>query len=268
MDDWIETDCCIHRRRGQRNRPQCAECCCHERRRRFVHRRLQPGRSHRGAHHDRHCSLRPQYRDGATPASNFAGCSMSWETCTSETREWTVTTQPAVHLVSWWSCPTTLRPLNWRSVAHRSSFPQALAINSINGNLVIGDGGDGTSGGQIVQVTPAGTASVLSVTNPATPSDPTGLSFDAAGNLYILDGSLNTITELYTNKTSALLALLILRLSLIPARWRVPRAHRVLWSRTSVAVPPTTWFISMATVCRLPLGARRTIPLVPPKPRP
>ena len=86
-------------------------------------------------------------------------------------------------------------------------FPQALAINSINGNLVIGDGGDGTSGGQMVQVTPAGTASVLSVTNPATPSDPTGLSFDAAGNLYILDGALNTITELYTNKTSALLAI-------------------------------------------------------------
>ena len=86
-------------------------------------------------------------------------------------------------------------------------FPQALAINSINGNLVIGDGGDGSSGGQIVQVTPAGVATVLSVTNPATPSNPTGLSFDAAGNLYILDGTLNTITEVYTNKSSALLAI-------------------------------------------------------------
>ncbi len=86
-------------------------------------------------------------------------------------------------------------------------FPQALAINSINGDLVIGDGGDGSSGGQIVQVTPAGAASVLSVTNPATPSNPTGVSFDAAGNLYILDGTLNTITEVNTNQTSTLLAI-------------------------------------------------------------
>jgi sugar lactone lactonase YvrE len=81
-------------------------------------------------------------------------------------------------------------------------FPQALAVNSINGDLLIGDGGDGSSGSQIVQVTPAGVASVLS-----TPSNPTGLSFDAAGNLYILDGTLNTITEVYTNGTSAALAI-------------------------------------------------------------
>jgi sugar lactone lactonase YvrE len=81
-------------------------------------------------------------------------------------------------------------------------FPQALAINSSNGDVVIGDGGDGTDGGQIVQVTPAGSASVLS-----TQSNPTGLSFDAAGNLYILDGTLNTITEVYTNQTSTVLAI-------------------------------------------------------------
>jgi sugar lactone lactonase YvrE len=86
-------------------------------------------------------------------------------------------------------------------------FPQALAINSSNGDLVIGDGGDGSDGGQIVQVTPAGAASRLSVTNPATLSNPTGVSFDAAGNLYILDGTLNTITEVYTNQTSTLLAI-------------------------------------------------------------
>ncbi len=48
-------------------------------------------------------------------------------------------------------------------------FPQALAINNINGNLVIGDGGDGSSGGQIVQVTPAGVASVLSLHPPIQP---------------------------------------------------------------------------------------------------
>jgi NHL repeat len=101
-------------------------------------------------------------------------------------------------------------PINGVSII----FPQALAINSTNGDLLIGDGGDGNNDGQIVQVTPAGTATVLSVTNPApgtpalaTPTDPTGLTFDAAGNLYILDGGLNTITELYTNQTSAVLAI-------------------------------------------------------------
>jgi sugar lactone lactonase YvrE len=81
-------------------------------------------------------------------------------------------------------------------------FPQALAVNNTNGNLVIGDGGDGSSGSQIVQVTPAGVASVLS-----TPSNPTGLSFDAAGNLYILDGSVNTITEVNTDGTSGQLSI-------------------------------------------------------------
>ena len=81
-------------------------------------------------------------------------------------------------------------------------FPEALAVNNTNGNLVIGDGGDGSSGSQIVQVTPAGTATVL-----ATPSNPTGLSFDAAGNLYILDGSVNTITEVNTDGTSGQLSI-------------------------------------------------------------
>lgn len=93
------------------------------------------------------------------------------------------------------------------------TFPQALAVNSINGDLLIGDGGDGNSDGQIVQVTPAGVASVVSFINavpgtppPVTPTNPTGLSFDAAGNLYILDGTLNTITVLYTNQNSEVLA--------------------------------------------------------------
>jgi sugar lactone lactonase YvrE len=101
-------------------------------------------------------------------------------------------------------------PINGVSII----FPQALAINPINGDLLIGDGGDGNNDGQIVQVTPAGAASVLSTTNPApgtpplaTPTNPDGLAFDAAGDLYILDGTLNTITELYTNQTSALLAI-------------------------------------------------------------
>ncbi len=109
-----------------------------------------------------------------------------------------------------YNAPAFQVPINGVSIV----FPQALAINSINGNLLIGDGGDGNNDGQIVQITPAGAASVLSVTNPApgtpalaAPTDPTGLSFDAAGNLYILDGGLDTITELYTNQTSAVLAI-------------------------------------------------------------
>ena len=102
-----------------------------------------------------------------------------------------------------YNAPAFQVPINGVSII----FPQALAINSINGDLLIGDGGDGSNDGQIVQVIPAGVASVLSVTNPATPANPTGLSFDAAGNLYILDGTLNTITEVYTNQTSALLAI-------------------------------------------------------------
>ena len=87
-------------------------------------------------------------------------------------------------------------------------FPQALAVNSINGDLYIGDGGDiSTSIGQIVQVRPGGAANVVSVTNPAIPSNPTGLVFDAAGNLYVLDGTLNTITKLFTNGTSQQLSI-------------------------------------------------------------
>jgi hypothetical protein len=71
-------------------------------------------------------------------------------------------------------------------------FPQALVVDSLNGNVWIGDGGDGSSAGQLVKV-PAngGNASVVGVAGVA---DPTGLTFDAAENLYILDGNANTIT--------------------------------------------------------------------------
>lgn len=87
-------------------------------------------------------------------------------------------------------------------------FPQALAFNSINGDLAIGDGGDeSTSLGKVVEVPPSGPASVLSITNPAVPNNPTGLAFDAAGNLYVLDGTENTITEVYTNGNSTLLSI-------------------------------------------------------------
>ena len=80
-------------------------------------------------------------------------------------------------------------------------FPQALVQDSISGNLLIGDGGDVSTGmGQVVSV-PAngGNASVLTITGTpsqpvAPPTDPTGLVFDAAENLYVLDGLANTIT--------------------------------------------------------------------------
>ena len=85
-------------------------------------------------------------------------------------------------------------------------FPQALAFNNINGVLAIGDGGDvNTAEGQVVEVTASGVASVVSITNPAPTTDPSGLSFDAAGNLYVLDGAANTITEVLTDGSTALL---------------------------------------------------------------
>jgi hypothetical protein len=71
-------------------------------------------------------------------------------------------------------------------------FPQALATDPYTASLLIGDGGDPLGVGQVVQVsadgTSAGTGPVSGVTNP------TGLAFDAAEDLYILDGVANTIT--------------------------------------------------------------------------
>jgi sugar lactone lactonase YvrE len=71
-------------------------------------------------------------------------------------------------------------------------FPQALAIYPYSNALYIGDGGDPSGVGQVVEVTADGTAAfgipVPNVTNP------TGLVFDPAGDLYVLDGTANTIT--------------------------------------------------------------------------
>ena len=86
-------------------------------------------------------------------------------------------------------------------------FPQALAVDSINGNLLIGDGGDVSTGiGQIVKV-PAdgGNASPVSVTGATPPTDPSGLTFDAAENLYVLDGNAGTITVVPPTGASQLL---------------------------------------------------------------
>jgi sugar lactone lactonase YvrE len=83
-------------------------------------------------------------------------------------------------------------------------FPQALAADSLNGNLWIGDGGDLITAGQLVKVPANG--SNASAVNVAGVADPTGLTFDAAENLYILDGNANTITVMSATGNSHLLS--------------------------------------------------------------
>jgi sugar lactone lactonase YvrE len=73
-------------------------------------------------------------------------------------------------------------------------FPQALVTNAA-GTLYIGDGGSGTGDGQVVEVSSNGTASMVTFPGDASPpTNPTGLSVDAANDLYVLDGTVNTIT--------------------------------------------------------------------------
>jgi sugar lactone lactonase YvrE len=78
-------------------------------------------------------------------------------------------------------------------------FPQALATNVNTGYLYVGDGGDLSGVGQVDVITMDGT----SVSQLALPNvtNPTGLTFDPAGNLYVLDGYVNTVTvdPLYLN---------------------------------------------------------------------
>jgi sugar lactone lactonase YvrE len=75
-------------------------------------------------------------------------------------------------------------------------FPQALATDGTNGNLYVGDGGDSaTAIGQVVEVSANGTtATTVAFPNQTAPTNPTGLSVDAAENLYVLDGKVSTIT--------------------------------------------------------------------------
>jgi sugar lactone lactonase YvrE len=74
-------------------------------------------------------------------------------------------------------------------------FPQVLAADPVTGNLFVGDGGDGATVGQIVKVPASGAnASVVTVTPVPAPTDPSGLAFDPAENLYALDSFADTIT--------------------------------------------------------------------------
>ncbi|MGB8538576.1 MAG: hypothetical protein WCD57_19290 [Acidobacteriaceae bacterium] len=71
-------------------------------------------------------------------------------------------------------------------------FPQILAIDPSSGALIIGDGGDEPGGGQVVKLSADGTtASVIPVEDVTNPS---GLAFDPADQLYVLDLDNNTIT--------------------------------------------------------------------------
>jgi hypothetical protein len=75
-------------------------------------------------------------------------------------------------------------------------FPQALATDS-EANLFIGDGGADVvpSDGQMVKVSAAGTAAnVVTAEGVTSPTNPVGLAFDAAGQLYALDGTVGTLT--------------------------------------------------------------------------
>jgi sugar lactone lactonase YvrE len=71
-------------------------------------------------------------------------------------------------------------------------FPQALATDPYTTALLIGDAGDPSVGvGQVIQLKPdgtAGTGPIPGVTNPSS------LAFDQAEQLYVLDGTANTIT--------------------------------------------------------------------------
>jgi sugar lactone lactonase YvrE len=70
-------------------------------------------------------------------------------------------------------------------------FPQSLTTDPYTTGLLIGDAGDSSGTGQVVQLYPdgtAGTGPIPGVTNPS------GLAFDQGDELYILDGTANTIT--------------------------------------------------------------------------
>jgi sugar lactone lactonase YvrE len=71
-------------------------------------------------------------------------------------------------------------------------FPQALATDPYTADLLIGDGGDPSSSGQVVRIFADGSGGGASATDQF--PDPTGLAFDQAENLYVLDGLANTLT--------------------------------------------------------------------------
>jgi sugar lactone lactonase YvrE len=80
-------------------------------------------------------------------------------------------------------------------------YPQSLATDPVTAALVIGDNGDPSGVGQVVQVSADGaTASAIPIDGV---TSPTGLAFDPAEQLYVLDGNANTITVVSPTKTGS-----------------------------------------------------------------
>lgn len=71
-------------------------------------------------------------------------------------------------------------------------FPQALATDPYTADLWIGDGGDLSSVGFVSKILANGSSGGIAPVSGVT--DPTGLAFDQADTLYILDGTANTMT--------------------------------------------------------------------------
>lgn len=71
-------------------------------------------------------------------------------------------------------------------------YPQSLATDPVTAALLIGDNGDPSGVGQVVQVSADGTTATTIPVDDVT--SPTGLAFDPAEQLYVLDGNANTIT--------------------------------------------------------------------------
>ena len=80
-------------------------------------------------------------------------------------------------------------------------YPQSLATDPVTAALVIGDNGDPSGVGQVVQVSADGTtASAIPIDGV---TSPTGLAFDPAEQLYVLDGNSNSITVVSPTKTGS-----------------------------------------------------------------
>ena len=71
-------------------------------------------------------------------------------------------------------------------------FPQALVADPVSSALWIGDGGDLSGIGQVVQVSADGSTASTDPIDGVT--NPSGLVFDQAEDLYVLDGTANTVT--------------------------------------------------------------------------
>ena len=120
-------------------------------------------------------------------------------------------------------------------------FPQALAIDPYTAALLIGDGGDPSGVGKVVQLYAdgtAGTGPINGVTNPS------GLAFDPADDLYILDGTANTITVVegpnYPNQVHTCCNSTTVSWSL-PVAWPSPPVDRALSSRISLGRASQAW---------------------------